>query len=264
MKKHKSYLIAAGVLVLLLAGCEQMRVESRQLGGPPATATLAGDVNRSISVSGEAEVRVAPDEVVMTFGVETWDMSIDAAKQQNDEIVKKVIRLAQDHGVESRLIQTDFIQIEPRYRDDYQKKSFIGYFVRKTIAITLRDMSKFEDLFSGALAAGVNYVHGVDFRTTELRKYRDQARDLAIKAAGEKADALARSMGQSLGKVRTIAEDSNQWWSGYSWFGARWGGGSMTQNVVQNAGPGAAGGDAALAPGQISVVARVSLSFDLE
>ena len=191
-----------------------------------------------ITVTGEAEVRVVPDEVILTLGVETWDAYLKSAKSQNDERVKEVLRIAQAYGVEARHIQTDHISIEPRYEDNYEKKDLIGYFVRKTIVITLKDISKFDDLLTSVIDADVNYVHRIQFRTTELRKYRDEARALAIKAAQEKANALAGELGQSVGKPRTINEEQAGWWSWYnSWWGAGWGN-NMSQNVIQEAGGG--------------------------
>jgi uncharacterized protein YggE len=133
--------------------------------------------------------------------------------------------------------------------------------VRKTIVITLKDVSKFEDVFTGALGAGATHVQGVQFRTTELRKYRDQARALAIQAAREKASALAGELGRKIGEPQSIEENSSGWSSSYS---ARWGG-AMTQNVVQNVGGGGSfSEDGTFAPGQISISARVTVTFDLE
>ena len=146
---------------------------------------------RLITVTGDAEVRVVPDEVVLTFGVETWDQDLAAAKTQNDDRVSRIIVLATKYKVEKKHIQTGHISIEPRYKDGYTREDFIGYFVRKSVVFTLRDVSKFENLLSSALEAGANYVHGVEFRTTKLREHRDQARMLARKAAKEKATKLA-------------------------------------------------------------------------
>ena len=218
-----------------------------------------------ITVTGEAEVRVVPDEVILTLGVETWDEYLKSAKSQNDERVKEVLRIAQAYGVEARHIQTDHISIEPRYEDNYEKKDLIGYFVRKTIVITLKDISKFDDLLTSVIDADVNYVHRIQFRTTELRKYRDEARALAIKAAQEKANALAGELGQSVGKPRTIHEEQADWWSWYnSWWGAGWGN-NMSQNVIQEAGGSSSiTDDGTIAPGQITVNARVSVSFEFE
>ena len=110
----------------------------------------------------------------------------------------------------------------------------------------------------------MNYVHGVQFRTTELRKYRDEARALAIKAAREKAIALTEELGQQVGEPHSIHEDRSEWWSWYgAWWGSRWGGGAA-QNVIQNAGGGSFSTEGGMAPGQISVSARVTVSFEFE
>ena len=113
------------------------------------------------------------------------------------------------------------------------------------------------------LTAGANYVHGIDFRTTELRKHRDAARALALVAAREKAEAMAATLNVPLGAPQNIQEGYSGWWSPYtSWWGQR-SGGMMTQNSVQYSdGRGAASEDA-LSPGQISVSANVSVTFEL-
>ena len=166
----------------------------------PSLARQDAQPPGSIATNGEAVVMVVPDEIILTLGVETQDQRLSVAKTQNDARVRKVIAAAQAHGVAAQHIQTDFISIEPVY-DDYVDRieDPIGYRVGKTIVITLRDMSQFDGLLADALQAGANYVHGIEFRTTELRKYRDQARELAIRAASEKAAALAKAAGRSLG-----------------------------------------------------------------
>jgi len=220
---------------------------------------------RLITVTGDAEVRVVPDEVILTLGIETWNKDLRVAKGQNDEIVGKVLALAEEYGIEPQHIQTDFVSIEPRYRNGYFEESdFIGYFVRKSVVITLRDLTKFEDLLTGALEAGANYVQGIQFRTTELREHRDDARALAIQAAQEKAIALAGELGQQIGEPVTIQEVQSGWWSGYNaWWGSRWDSG-MSQNVIQESGGGALEDVGSLAPGQINVNARVSVAFELK
>jgi uncharacterized protein YggE len=232
MKRHFFTLVLClSALFVLLIGAAPAAAQS----GVPADYAAP----RLITVTGEAQVKVAPDEVVLTLGVETSDRQLRQAKSQNDENVRKVIAAARALGIEDKAIQTDHISIEPRYRSSYEQRDFIGYFVRQTIAVTLTDVSQFEDLLTGVLDAGANYVHGIQFRTTELRKYRDEARALAIR------------------------EEQSGWSSPYN---AWWGGSgmAMTQNVVQDMGGATASPDDSLALGQISVTARVSVSFELE
>jgi uncharacterized protein YggE len=218
-----------------------------------------------ITVNGEAEVRVVPDEVVLTLGVETSSPRMDEAKSQNDERVKRVLALGKEYGIEARNLQTDFITVEPWYRDGHTRPENLEYRVRKTIVITLKDTAKFESLLSKALESGVTHVHGVQFLTTELRKYRDQARAMAIRAAREKAVALASELGQKIGRAYRISEYSGGWFSPYGmWWGQNWGSNSMAQISTQGGGNGESGEGGTIALGQITVRANVSVSFLLE
>ena len=88
----------------------------------------------------------------------------------------------------------------------------VGYTASQTIAITLKDLSEYEDLLTDLLDAGVEYVHGVNFETSELRKHRDEAREMAVEAAKEKATALADQLGQSLGEPAEIVENPQLLW----------------------------------------------------
>jgi uncharacterized protein YggE len=217
---------------------------------------------RSITVTGDADVRVVPDEVVFVFGVEIGDPNLTMAKNQNDARVAQVINKLKSMGIDQKYIQTDRINIEPRYKDTYMRTDVIGFVVRKTIAVILNDVSKFDDVLTSSLDLGVTNVQNIDFRTTELRKYRDQARTLAIQAAREKAEAMSKELGMKVGKPVTIREEYSNWWSSYSW---RWDGGSMSQNVVQNAGGNpSVSDDSSFAPGQITINARVSVTFEIE
>ena len=222
---------------------------------------------RTINVTGSADVMVVPDEVVFSVGVETSDIVLTKAKNDNDAVIKRVLAQAQSLGVEQKYVQTDYISIEPRYEDAYvregdKKLELVAYVVRKNIALTLKDVSRFEELYSAILESGVNHVYGIEFRTTELRKYRDQGRALAIQAAREKAEALAKEMGQTVGAPLSISENSSWGYRSYSWWGAS---SAMSQNVIQNApSQGASDGGSTLALGQIAINASVSVTFELK
>ncbi len=217
-----------------------------------------------ISVSGRAEVRVTPDEVLLTLGVETFDLDLATAKAANDVRIQAVLAVAIEHGISRSHLQTDYLNIEPHYEYEYERRrNFVGYAVRKTLVVTLRDIDKFESLLSGVLEAGANYVHGIDFRTTELRRYRDQARSQALKAAKEKAAAMAAELGLEVGEPRSIQEGYVGWWSSYgSWWGSR-SRGTMTQNVIQNVGGQSGEPEGPMTPGQLAVTAEVRVSFVL-
>lgn len=218
-----------------------------------------------ISVSGSAEVKVAPDQIHLSVGVETRHENLAEAKRQNDDRVSSALSFLKRSGVKDKDVQTDFMGVEPVYDNDVSRTKPVAYIVQKSIGIRLTKVSTFEGVLTGLLTNGVNYVHGIDFRTSELRKHRDTARAMAIQAAKEKADALASELGVKRGKVYSITE--NYWGGWWSWSGSYWrsrGGGGMQQNVAQNAGGASEATEGALSVGQISVSATVNVSFLIE
>lgn len=209
---------------------------------------------RLISVVGSAEINVAPDEAILSLGVESRDKLLSIAKSQNDARVKKVLTVAHVAGVEEKYIQTSALQLSPDYSDEKVPR-LLGYQVSETIAITLKDLSKYEGLITQLLEAGVNRVDGVSFQVGEPRKYRDEARMKAIVAAKEKATAMAKELGQAVGKPWDVSEEGDDRdklsvISGLA--NARYAGGGdgTTESTV--------------APGRVTVRASIRISFQLE
>ncbi len=227
------------------------------------SAFAADDANnRSISVAGEAEIKVTPDEVILVLGVETDDMDMDAAKTENDRRVEEILKIARQEGITEKYLQTDRIKADPRYSYYHDKRTFLGYRVHKRITVTLTDttISLFDRLLTDLLSAGATHVHDVQLKSTELRKYRDEARSMAIRAAREKATALAGELGMQLGKASSIVEGGE---GSPAWYGRYWRSPAPTFNAVSVAGdPAEVEGSIAL--GQISVTASVSVVFDME
>lgn len=227
-----------------------------------ATPALA-QFPRTITVNGQAEIKVAPDEVVITVGVETDHLDITRARSENDTRVKAIVAAAALQGLRPVDVRSEFLDIQPRYSDESDRRSFRGYFARRSLSITLRDPSRFEELITALLGAGVNYLHGVDFRTSELRRHRDEARTLAIRAARDKARLMAEALDGRVGAATSVQEGHSGWWSPYgNWWGSRYGG-AMIQNVMQDR-RSAGTGDDTLVPGQLSVTATVTVTFELD
>ncbi len=221
-----------------------------------------------LSVTGDAEIKVAPDRVVISVGVESRNPSLPLAKSRNDQAIAAILKATAAESVAPADVQTDFIEINPVYQERSAAESREGYLIdhyriHKTIAITLRDVSRFEPLLSAVLTAGANRVYGVDFQTSELRKYRDQARELAVKAAIEKATAMAAAAGLKVSKPESISAYNYGGGSAYGRMANR----GMMQNISQNVVSGEPGGgdevSGTMAPGRISVRASVSLTFRL-
>jgi len=228
---------------------------------------------RTISVVGEAEIRAVPDQVLISMTAENRSADLLEAKAANDKAVAGFMAYATDKlHVEKKHIQTDFVSIEPKYRECRYEDEMSGkcnpldiayYIVRKGIQVRLNDLAQYEALVTQALLQGVSHIDNIQFLTTELRQHRDKARALAAKAAQEKAGAIAATLGMKVAKPVTVNDHiySAFYWSGSQ--GAR-GRNNMMQNVVQSA-PGGTGGTAdSFALGQVNITANVQATFELE
>ncbi len=160
---------------------------------------------RIISVTGNAEIKVAPDEVLLTLGVDSRSTDLAVAKADNDKRIKKLLNLAHAAGVAPKNIQTSALTMGPDYSEEKIPK-LLGYQVSQTVTVTLTDLSKYEDLMTNALKVGVNRVDGINFFVGDPKKYQEEARLKAVQAAREKAVAMAGQLGQTVGKPWELTE----------------------------------------------------------
>lgn len=206
---------------------------------------------RLISVTGTSEVSAAPDEVVVRLAIETRDKVLTIAKSQNDEHAKKVIELARSMVVDAKDVQTSALNMGIQYSEEKVPR-MLGYEVSTTMMIRLRDLSKYDKLMTGLLEAGISRVNGVDFDVADPRKLRDEARSKAIRAAKEKATAMASDLGQTIGKPWEVSELNEVG----AFFAA------ANSSIVNN---GALQSDApTIAPGRVTFKVSVRASFQME
>jgi len=222
----------------------------------------------TITVSGFAEVQIAPDELVFTLDVTKTNKDLQIAKRLNDETVGKVLELTKRFSVLPQNVQTTYISVEMKYEsvrdaktkifnedgDEIGKRVFKGYEVSKTVIVRLTDISRFEEFFAEVLKTGITEVSNVKFETSKLRENRDKAREMAMKAAKEKATAMAAALGQTIGKAVKVTEGNV--------------GGQTFSNLQANAQSIGTTGSfteslATFAPGAIKVEAHVTVSFQL-
>ncbi|MDQ3800608.1 MAG: SIMPL domain-containing protein [Acidobacteriota bacterium] len=212
----------------------------------------------TVDVSGTAEIQVVPDFVTFALRVTKSDKSLQVAKTQNDANMAQIIALTKRFAIDPTDVRTDFIsvgekfdRVKPKDDDEYQNV-FAGYTVSKTVVIKLRDLSKFESFLSEIVRVGVTQIGSVSFESSEIRKHKDRARAMAIRAAREKAEAMAKELGQSIGKAVSIEEedvDNNR------------SGNLNSNNTISFGLYNVSGSSETIAPGTISIRAEVGVRF---
>jgi uncharacterized protein YggE len=204
-----------------------------------------------VRVTGTSEVKVVPDRAVIQVGVETQDRSASVAKHAEDAIARRILSALQREGIDEKDVQTTFLSLQPQ--STTRKGVRISYFVAsQTMTVTVKDLPKLDALLESLIKAGGNRIDSIAYETSDLKKYRDQARDLAVKAAREKAKALALALGQDIGKAHAIEEVAD----------------FSTTGFLANLSAGVSAGNfdksrSTTAAGQNTISASVVVSFDL-
>ena len=167
-------------------------------------------VRPSVSVIGEAEMKIAPDQVEFTFEIVTTDKALAAAKIANDRAASRTLAAAKAFNIGADEVQTDSLTVSPRYtgeKDPRGSRVLLGYEVTKRILITLKDLNKIDDFLAKVIEAGVNRVVAVNIENSEYQKYQEQVRALAVKNARDRAVAYAKQLGQTVGNAYVIREE---------------------------------------------------------
>lgn len=205
---------------------------------------------KAVRVTGTAEVKVVPDRAVIEMGVEEENPSASQAKSAEGAAARKILAALRTAGIDEKDVQTTYLSLRPATK--YEKKARISYFVaQQNLTIMVRDLSKLDGLLESLIAAGGNSIDSIHYDTSDMRKYRDQARELAVKAAREKAQALAAALGQEIGKAQYIEEEpQNQYFSALA-------------NTSGYANVEARSRSGSTAAGENTISASVTITFDL-
>src|SRR5210317_221901 len=139
--------VLACVLILLLASIAfpNLNVQAAPPSETPVASKSACDTGRSVQVSGTAVVNVTPDRVLIQLGVQSNGVTPKKVEAVNSATINKIIRALKAQGIEEKDIVTDWYVIDPIY-DDYDSLTIEGYRINNIVAITLRDISKVNEV----------------------------------------------------------------------------------------------------------------------
>ena len=203
-----------------------------------------------VSVSGEGKIRVTPDQAVVTVGVQNSGKEASEVKRLNDETVDKVIKFLKKSGIPTTDFITNNVSLFKNY--DYEKKKYT-YEANQTLAITLKDLSKYDVIMMGLNDTGINSIQGVEFKSSKLEDHEKEARKKAMLHAKQKALDYASVLGQKVGKAIMISDNSTVFYPQPMY---------KTMNMAM-ANDGGAERET-LAVGEIVINANVTVSFILE
>lgn len=158
-----------------------------------------------VTVAGESQTQVPPDNAVVSFSVVTQNTRAVNAQQDNARKITAVIQALKDAAGDPELeIKTSNYSLAPE--QDYSAErmpKIIGYEARNTLSVTTPKMDQVGALIDAATKAGANSVEGISFVLREDSPTRGDSLGIATRQAMAKAEAIARSLG---GRIVLIVE----------------------------------------------------------
>lgn len=178
---------------------------SAAAAGPSAPA----DETPVVQVTGTATRQVAPDYALLSLGLSSRGASVNAAKSVNDQTMSSVISRLQQLGIAKNDIRTSAMSVNPEYNynstNAADRNKVIGYEVRNTVSVKIKDLSKVSAVIDGVTSAGANEVNGLSFQTDPNQQLSDQLTAEAIRNARHQAEVIASALGLTLGPVKSVS-----------------------------------------------------------
>jgi uncharacterized protein YggE len=203
----KTILLAATTLVLLILGTSFLSQTGRAQPARQTGADEAG-TQRTVSVTGAGRVSAQPDQATVRLGVQTEAESAADALAENSERMQALLEALRDAGVQDADIQTQTLQLFPRYEQPVEgaAPALAGYTATNIVEARLRALDDLGAVLDAAVAAGGNSIDSIRFEVSDPAEALDQGRAAAMEDAQHKAEQLATLAGAELGEVLTISE----------------------------------------------------------
>jgi hypothetical protein len=244
-------------LALALAaatGCTAARAQAREaapatLPAPPAPPAPQAPGPRTVHVTGEARVAVAPDVADITAGVEASARKLAQARAAVDAQMRTMMKALEAGGVAAKDVQTTRYDVSLEYRyPEGKAPELVGYRVATDVSVTVRDVARLGELIDRLAEAGSTAIRGLAFRREDPAPERAKALAAAYADARARAEVLARAAGATLGEALAIQAST----------GAE---GPRPPIPYMAMAKREGGADAPVSPGEVEILATADVTF---
>lgn len=160
-----------------------------------------------MKLNGKGQVSVIPDMASIRLGVETTGYNLQKVQEENAIASLAVQQVLKQFGIQE--IKTIQYTIDKLYAYENDKRVDKGYSVRNIIEIKTKDMKQIGALIDAAVSNGANVIEGISFEVTNLDFYYQQALNMAVDNAVQKAESIGKQLKAAINPIpRQIVENS--------------------------------------------------------
>jgi uncharacterized protein YggE len=254
MKKTLAGLVLATSAIVCSIACSE---RAPQVIAVPQMAPAAAPIAPGVmTVNGSAQLEVSPDcaDLTMTLVAESGRPGSAASaltKKQTD-----LVAAMQKIGIENPDMKISHMNLMPIYYDWPNQMRVSKYRAEVTITVTTKKFEQLAEMMEAGANSGAQTMTSA-FRRSDISELKKKVREMALKAAREKAELTVKSLGIGIGRVTAVGETP----AGHMWQSRYWPG-----NVVVNeaATIPTAGAQAVALGGQLQTLSLdVTVSYEL-
>ena len=181
------------------------------IASPLVSASEAYPPQRTISTSGTGIVTVEPDMARFSVGMEARNEELKVAQDEVTDEANAITAMLIENGVAENDIRTSSYKVTPENKYD-RNGNFVRiehYVVRMTISITVHDIELVGTLLDQSVALGADSVSSISFSVSNPDPHIQEARQLAIADAKQKAEDYATGSDSTLTGLFSLYESSS-------------------------------------------------------
>ncbi len=162
------------------------------------------------TVAGTGTVYAKADIANISVGLKTGTKKTAAeATKESTNKMNNIIAELKKLKIEERDIKTSNYNLNPVYNYTQDNGQVLdGYEVSQNLDLKVRDLNVIGDVIAKTTEQGANQIGNINFTIDDEFALKNQARELAIEKAKEKASMIAKQSGMKLGSIKDVSEGS--------------------------------------------------------
>lgn len=219
-------ILAIGLVAASVAGGQALSAAAQQNQDDPIPVDLGCETGAefceeaTVSTSGTATVKVDPDKVSVTVGVETRGETAEGAASANAELMDKVIAALKALGIAEDQMSTSWYSVYPVYEwksppcieiypqppECVPKNEITGYAASNSVTVVMDADEDAGKVIDEAVAAGATTVNGAYFFVSAEKQEEVHSSLIkeAIDNARSRADKAAEAVDMQVTGVKSI------------------------------------------------------------
>ncbi len=155
--------------------------------------------NRTMTMTGQGQISAIPNLAVLRLGVQTTGENLVNIQSDNAQKTQSIIDILQRMGVSD--IKTYQYTIDKIYDYEDGRRIDKGYSVKNILEIRTSNMDRVGSIIDASVNAGANIIDLISFEVSNKEYYYQQALNMAVMNAIQKAKSISQNLGISANPV---------------------------------------------------------------